>query len=123
MQSIAKKDIRLLVDEGIYNNKTILTLKKDVSELKTDVSELKTDVAVLKTDMTEVKDGMHRQGIMMEDMRDNINVIVEGISPLLRKSESLDELDEKLEENNDQITIVKTTLKSHIENKDIHRKD
>ena len=116
MQSLTKKDIRLIVDEGIDQNKTILTLK-------TDVAGLKTDVAGLKTDMSSVKGEQHRQGILMEEMRDNINLIVEAISPLLRKSEGMDELNENIAENQAQITIVKSTLRSHMENKNIHRKE
>ena len=130
MQSLTKKDIRLIVDEGIDQNKTILTLKTDVAGLKTDVAGLKTDVAGLKTDvaglktdMSSVKGEQHRQGILMEEMRDNINLIVEAISPLLRKSEGMDELNENIAENQAQITIVKSTLRSHMENKNIHRKE
>ena len=109
MGNITKKEFLLLVDEGISSNKTILTLK--------------TDVAGLKTDMLNVKEEQHRQGIMMEELRDNVNLIVEGISPLLKKSESMEELTEKLDKNNDQIAIVETSLKSHIKNKNIHRQD
>ena len=77
--------------------------------------------------MLNVKEEQHRQGIMMEELRDNVNLIVEGISPLLKKSESMEELTEKLDENNDQIAIVETSLKSHFKNKNknknIHRQD
>ena len=77
--------------------------------------------------MLNVKEEQHRQGIMMEELRDNVNLIVEGISPLLKKSESMEELTEKLDKNNDQIAIVETSLKSHFKNKNknknIHRQD
>ena len=70
MQAMMKQEIVKLIDEGIDNNQTI--------------KELKTDVAGLKTEMTEVKVEQHRQGIMLEELRDNVNLIVEGFSPVLQ---------------------------------------
>ena len=82
MEAMTKQEVVKLIDEGIDHNQTI-------KELKADVAELKTDVAGLKTEMTEVKVEQHRQGIMLEELRDNVNLIVEGLSPLLQKSESM----------------------------------
>ena len=97
MGAMTKQEVVKLKDEGIDNNQTIRELKTDVGVLKADVAELKTDVAGLKTDvaglktdvaglkteMAEVKVEQHRQGIMLEELRDNVNLIVEGLSPLL----------------------------------------
>jgi chromosome segregation ATPase len=107
VENMVKKDFLELVDKGIENNKTILSLKTDVSELKTDVRSLKEE--------------QHRQGILLEDMSDNINLLVEAVSPLLKKSEDMGDLNEKVEDSQDQISIVKTTLKSHIQNKKLHK--
>lgn len=100
MQAMTKQEIVKLIDEGIDNNQSIRGLK---------------------TAMTEVKVEQHRQGIMLEELRDNVNLIVEGLSPLLQKSESMEAIGERLEENSDEISVVKTALKSHINNADIHR--
>ena len=121
MEAMTKQEVVKLIDEGIDHNQTIKELKADVAELKTDVAGLKTDVAGLKTEMTEVKVEQHRQGIMLEELRDNVNLIVEGLSPLLQKSESMGAVDERLDENSEEISVVKTALKSHINNSDIHR--
>jgi len=51
---------------------------------------------------------------MLEDMQDNIRLLVEGVSPLLQKSASMDTIDQKISSNRDEITIVKSGLKSHI---------
>ena len=114
MEAMATQEVVKLIDEVIDNNKTI-------KELKADVAELKTDVAGLKTEMTDVKVEQHLQRIMLEELCDNVNLIVEGLSPLLQKSESMGAVDERLDENSEEISVVKTPLKSHINNSDIHR--
>ena len=127
MQSLTKQDVFEIVDEAIEDNKTIKilksdvkTLKSDVKTLKSDVKTLKSDVKTLKSDMSCVKHEQHKQGLILEDMQDNIRLLVEGVSPLLQKSSAMESIDQKILRNRDEITIVKAGLKSHMADTDAH---
>lgn len=127
--NINKVEFLNLIDEGIEKNKTIVELKADVAELKADVAVLKADVAWLKRgfqrheiELKNLNERMHKQGILMEELRDHLKIIAEAVSPLLKKSESIDDLNQKLENNVDHIVVVESALKSHINDKSLHIK-
>ena len=113
MQSLTRQDVFEIVDEAIEDNKTIKTLKSDVKTLKSDVK-------TLKSDMSCVKHEQHKQGLILEDMQDNIRLLVEGVSPLLQKSSAMESIDQKISNNRDEIIIVKSGLQSHMADTDAH---
>ena len=118
---MTKDDFLAIVDEGIEKNKTIRTLKKDVSGLKKDVSELKKDVSGLKKDSLSLHETMHRFGILLEEVRDDIRLLAEAVSPLLKKTEGLGEMDERIKDNKDYMAILRANLKAHINDRAVHR--
>ena len=102
LQELISKEI----DKGIDRNKTIRSLKTDVAGLKTDVAGLKTE--------------QHRQGLLMEEMCDNIKLITEALSPLPYKGEKITRLEEKVVDQADQIKVTQWSLQKHIQDKKIH---
>ena len=140
--SSMKSDISQLKADVAELKADVAELKADVAELKADVAELKADVAELKADVAELKvdvawlktgfqrhemqlkslnEGMHRQGILMEELRDQVKLIAEAVAPLLQKTEGLENLNQKIDDNEDHIVVVESALKSHINDKNIHK--
>jgi hypothetical protein len=57
----------------------VSVLKSDVAVLKSDVSVLKSDVSELKSDLSALKDDHRRHGIILEDLRSDMNRVIEVV--------------------------------------------
>jgi peptidoglycan hydrolase CwlO-like protein len=58
-------------------------IESDVAELKADVAVLKADVSELKADVAELKIGQHEMGLKMDEIRNNIQIILDILIPTL----------------------------------------
>ncbi|MGH7237480.1 MAG: hypothetical protein ACREGF_03015 [Candidatus Saccharimonadales bacterium] len=83
-------------------------IREEIDPLKTDVTELKTDVADLKTEQ-------RRQGVLLEDMDDNLQTALENLSDNLKIKSQVSDHEERITNIGASQDILKSTIKLHTE--------
>jgi predicted nucleic acid-binding Zn-ribbon protein len=66
-----------------YLDKRFDRIETDINELKTDVKELKVDVEGLKAGVKELEKDVHKTGILLEDLQDQVKLVAEGLNAVV----------------------------------------
>ena len=116
-----RQEIKNLIDETIDENKTVGTLKQDVSILKQDVGTLKQDVSQIKSTLSSHGEELIRIGVLMEHTNSNVQHILEVLTPTIKKGELIDDHSNILEKHDSDILILQQVVKKHTTDKSLHR--
>jgi len=121
--TLTSSDVRIIVREETQDLKQlVLNLANQQSsfEAKQIDFDKKLDRFGEKQDRQEQE--AHRQGIMLEDLQQNMRTIAEAVYPLLKKSAEMKDFDGTLRNHDAEIKITRTVLRDHIHDKSVHRK-
>jgi len=134
---LTANDLRIIVREETAGLKQgIENLERKQTNIERDIGDIRQDQASMKQVQEEFKlhfvslekrherheQETHRQGIVQEDLQQDMRAIAEAVYPLLKKSAEMSDFDGALKKHDAEIKITKTVLKGHIQDKSIHRK-
>ncbi len=69
--------------KAMISNPIIQDMRSHLVTIDTRVGVLKSDVAELKSDVAELKIGQHEMGLKMDEIRNNIQIILDILIPTL----------------------------------------
>ena len=112
------KAIKILINEAIDGNPTVCNLKSDVAILKSDVASIKTkqdehsrDIQELKTDVKELKSNVIYLGVMMEDMKQQQQLILDAVIPAKQRASQVDNVVSKVDDHEHRLCAVESMIK------------
>jgi hypothetical protein len=78
-------------------------------------------IQVLKDEQQRQGTEQHRQGVLLEDIQSQIQMIAEAVTPLLRSSEEMPEIKSTITSHRQDITITQQALNNHIKDPNAHK--
>ena len=124
-----KQDVCGLKQDVCGLKQDVCGLKQDVGGLKQNFAELSNEVhrrGIIQEDMQKdlkmLRNEVHRQGLIQEDMQKDLRTIVQAITPLLKKTERTEDLENKLQDHQDKIEVTQVVLRTHINDANVHKR-
>ena len=91
------------------------SLEQGQASMQADISALKSDVATLKSDVAEIKQRVLKLEIIQENrILPNIQLLAEGHEGIIRRLDRLDDLPERFDELQANVSVLTCALKDHI---------
>jgi len=85
------------------------------------IKEMRHRLAAVEKSQDEMLSRMHKLGIGQEEMRDQIDFLVELVTPVAKKIEKIQDFEQTLKTHADNINVTKTVLQKHIKDKNAHK--
>ncbi len=85
-------------------------------ELKANVADLKVASRSHSRAIHKLSVEQHRMGLLMDEMRSDIKLMVDVLLPRKRREEQFDTMEDKVEQHEDRLVAVEDTVKDHIQN-------
>jgi len=95
-------------------------LEARMDKLEARMDKLEARMDKLEARMERLEEEVHRQGIILESIRDDIKFMLEALTMSLKKSESFEAMGTKVEALDQDAVTTRGILKAHIQNSRIH---
>lgn len=95
-------------------------LEARMDSLESRMDKLEARMDKLESRMDRLEELVHRQGILLESIRDDIKFMLEALTMSLKKSESFEAMGIKVEALDQDAITTRGILKAHIQNSRIH---
>lgn len=105
MLTLNEQQLIQIVDTAIDKNSKILGMESRLTGVE--------------SRLTSVEVKVTENGVMLEQVRDNVNLIVEAVMPLIDKI-SQQEFDKTLSENSNRIAVMHQVVRDHINDRSVH---
>ena len=92
--------LRLVIDEVIESNQSVL--------------QLKSDVTVLKTDVRSLRDGQRYLGLTMEAMQHDLKLILDAVIPVKARAAQVDQVIDMVERHEIRLSVVESVVRDRI---------
>jgi len=110
-----------IIDNAIGKNVAIQTLKDEQQRQGEVQRQQSSAILGLKDEQRRQGDQLHRQGVILEDMQGQIQMIAEAFTPMLTSFEEMPKIKSTLKSHKQEISMTQQALKLHM--KDPHAHD